>query len=208
MAIKKQRTFTRGVLSITSMRNFDKNDIINALHEDKGLRKKINGIISMANKRLDRLNNSNFISTAQQQLRAERGNNRFSISGLSWDHAKAEYSRAVSFLSNPTSTVTGARQYTRSIANSLHTDLETATRLIGYVTQPTIASNGSLNAFKYRGLIEHLKEEYDSTDFGVLDKDTYAEELENSIYKTAEDFIRESDKFMNDLISSYRTRGF
>lgn len=77
----------------------------------------INAIISTANKRIKRIRQSGLTSTALEILNKESGtsNFKFSLRGKSFENQKAIYTRAIQFLQNPTSQVTGAREFAQQI---------------------------------------------------------------------------------------------
>lgn len=77
----------------------------------------MNAIISTANKRIKRLRQSGLTSTALEMLDKEsgKGNFKFSLRGKSFENQKAIYTRAIQFLQNPTSQVSGAREFAQQI---------------------------------------------------------------------------------------------
>lgn len=77
----------------------------------------MNAIISTANKRIKRIRQSGLTSTALEMLDKEsgKGNFKFSLRGKSFDTQKATYARAIQFLQNPTSQVSGAREFAQQI---------------------------------------------------------------------------------------------
>lgn len=90
-----------------------KDEIIKALESDSEIRGEMRSIMSTANKRISRLQQGNIVSPALQSLSGKK----FTMQG-SWEEAKREYARAISFLQQPTSTVTGAREYGKYIQRS------------------------------------------------------------------------------------------
>lgn len=74
----------------------------------KDLRQAVSKLSGVANKRYDRLVNANVPSQAKMAVEDE---GRFGTKGKNLQQLRAEYSRVKSFLSNQTSTVTGARAW-------------------------------------------------------------------------------------------------
>ncbi len=76
--------------------------------------------IDAANKRLKRLENAGIVSKAYYAAMESGG--KFSSAGFGKDKDRMlkEWSRAVTFLNMPTSTMANARQYTEKIVNMLH----------------------------------------------------------------------------------------
>lgn len=83
------------------------------------LAKEANKLFSMVNKRIRRLKDSDTISPALEALQRKRGNSQFSTRGKNLQALQDEYVEALSFSNLQTSTVNGARQYTRGLQDLL-----------------------------------------------------------------------------------------
>lgn len=83
------------------------------------LAKEANKLFSMVNKRIRRLKDSDTISPALEALQRKRGNSQFSSRGKNLQALQDEYVEALSFSNLQTSTVNGARQYTRELQDML-----------------------------------------------------------------------------------------
>lgn len=88
---------------------------------DKQLKKEINRVFSMANKRIKRIDDSKKSSLAIELLK-QRGINKFSSRGKSITDLREEYNFAMSFLNNPTSTLTGIKEYNKYYAEKYKVD--------------------------------------------------------------------------------------
>lgn len=90
-------------------------DIINATESDRTLRDEIARIFQKANRRIQNIEEADLFSPAVEAL-GDMGDRytKFSMSG-SWTDLKMRYGQAIAFLSEPTSTATGARQYNEHI---------------------------------------------------------------------------------------------
>lgn len=167
-------------------------EITRAMLGSPALRKEINKTLQQANRRIQNIENAGLASPAVKAVIAERGKKDytyFSIKGLKadnatdWEMMKYEYGRAMSFLNNPTSTATGARQYIRYQAKELHNiPFESANKIVDLATSPTIDEYGSVNIFKYGELLDKYKTEI----MQVADKmkenaKDYAIDLENAL---------------------------
>ena len=93
-----------------------------------------------ANRRIQNVRKANLSSPGVQQLISERGERGFTyFSGanldprdpIDWEQLKYEYGRAISFLNNPTSSATGARQYIRYYQKQLGISFDGANKIIG-----------------------------------------------------------------------------
>lgn len=83
------------------------------------LAKEANKLFSMVNKRIRRLKDSDTISPALEALQRKRGDSQFSSRGKNLQALQDEYIEALSFSNLQTSTVNGARQYTRELQDLL-----------------------------------------------------------------------------------------
>lgn len=79
---------------------------------DKELRKEVNRVFSMANKRIKRIDESKKSSHAIGILK-QRGIEKFSSRGKNISELREIYNYAMSFLNNPTSTLSGIKEYNK-----------------------------------------------------------------------------------------------
>lgn len=83
------------------------------------LAKEANKLFSMVNKRIRRLKDSDTISPALEALQRKRGDAQFSTRGKDLKSLQDEYVQALSFSNLQTSTVRGARDYTKGLKSLL-----------------------------------------------------------------------------------------
>lgn len=88
---------------------------------DKQLRKEINRVFSMANKRIKRIDDSKKSSHAIGLLK-QRGIEKFSSRGKTISELRETYNYAMSFLNNPTSTLSGIKEYNKYYAEKYKVD--------------------------------------------------------------------------------------
>ena len=160
------------------------------------LKKQMLKTFQKANRRIQNVRNAGLSSPAVQQLiseRGERGYTYFSGAKLDprnetdWEQLKYEYGRAISFLNNPTSSATGARQYINYYKNELGISFEGANKIIGLATEPEISENGELNIFQYSSILENIKSDVMQEQKSNLDSvDKYGKELEENIIHSLE----------------------
>ena len=86
--------------------------------EEKELRKQVSRLASMANKRIQRLEQSELTDTPAYKSWEENGSHRFSVRGKTYQEVQAEYWRVKKFIENKTSTVTGAKQVLYDMASA------------------------------------------------------------------------------------------
>ena len=93
-----------------------KKDVITALESSPELRKEIARVFQQANRRIQNVENSGIVSPAVIALNKGdiKGFTKFSMKH-EWNDLKIEYSKAVSFLQQPTSTASGTREYARHL---------------------------------------------------------------------------------------------
>jgi hypothetical protein len=113
----KNRTF-----ELTSKVELDK-QILTAVESRGYLRKEIARVFQQANRRIQNVEKTGIVSPAVVAL--NKGNitgfTKFSMR-QSWEDLKIEYSKAVSFLRQPTSTATGTREYAEHLKKAYDLD--------------------------------------------------------------------------------------
>lgn len=103
-----------------------KKDVITAIEQSPELRKEIAKVFQQANRRIQNVENSGIVSPAVVALNKGdiKGFTKFSMKH-SWDELKIEYSKAISFLQQPTSTASGTKEYARHLKKTYNlTDKE------------------------------------------------------------------------------------
>lgn len=96
-----------------------KKEIISAIESNPDLRKEIARVFQQANRRIQNVEKSGLVSPAVVALNKGdiKGFAKFSMKH-DWNDLKIEYSKAVSFLQQPTSTATGTREYSNYLKKS------------------------------------------------------------------------------------------
>ena len=87
--------------------------------EERKLRAEARRLVSMANKRLRRLEQQNLINSPAYKKWVEEGAQKFSVKGKSMEEVKQEIGRMNRFLGMQTSTVRGAKQYFKNVAKEV-----------------------------------------------------------------------------------------
>lgn len=89
-----------------------KKDILQSIEGNKDLRKEIKRVFQMANRRIQNVEQSGLLSPAVSALNKGeiKGYTKFSMRH-NWTDLKTEYAKAISFLRQPTSTLTGLNEY-------------------------------------------------------------------------------------------------
>jgi len=87
--------------------------------KEKELREEARRLVSMANKRLRRLEEQNLINSPAYRKWVEDGGQKFSVKGKSIEEVKQEIARMNDFLKKQTSTVKGAKEYFKNVAREV-----------------------------------------------------------------------------------------
>ena len=93
-----------------------KKEIINAVESSSSLRKEIAKVFQQANRRIQNIEKNGVVSPAVVALNKgdEKGYSKFSMKH-EWSDLKIEYSKAIAFLQQPTSTATGTNEYAKHL---------------------------------------------------------------------------------------------
>ncbi len=118
MANKNPIGFSKRTFSFTSKIHVKK-EVISAIESSPTLRKEIARIFQRANRRIQNIEKSGIVSPAVVALNKGdvKGYSKFSMKH-DWNDLKIEYSKAVAFLQQPTSTATGTREYGEHLKKS------------------------------------------------------------------------------------------
>lgn len=111
MANKNPIGFSKRTFYFTSKIHVKK-EVISAIESSPTLRKEIARIFQQANRRIQNIEKSGIVSPAVVALNKGdvKGYSKFSMKH-DWNDLKIEYSKAVAFLQQPTSSATGTREY-------------------------------------------------------------------------------------------------
>ena len=182
------------IFSETVLTPQDAIDLVGVKSGTPDIKQQMTKIFQKANRRIQNVRNAGLSSPAVQQLiseRGERGYTYFTGAGLDprnpteWELLKYEYGRAISFLNNPTSSATGARQYINYYKNELGVSFDGANKIIGLATEPEISENGDINIFNYSSILDNIKSDI----MQVISADSYGNELEEKIIQALENEV-------------------
>lgn len=110
--------FSKRTFAATAKIHVDK-QIIDAIESRGYLRKEIARVFQQANRRIQNIEKTGFVSPAVVAL--NKGDiERFTKFSMKhdWNDLKIEYSKAISFLQQPTSTASGTREYSNHLKKS------------------------------------------------------------------------------------------
>ena len=187
------------IFSETVLTPQDAIELVGVKEGTPDIKKQMMKIFQKANRRIQNVKNAGLSSPAVQQLiseRGDRGYTYFTGAGLDplnptdWELLKYEYGRAISFLNNPTSSATGARQYINYYKNELGISFDGANKIIGLATEPEISENGDINIFHYSNILENIKSDI----MQVFNADSYGNELEEKIIQALENEVHKYNR--------------
>lgn len=169
-------------------------EIEKAVESSPVLRKEIARTFQVANRRMQNIEHAGLISPAV--VAANKGDinrfTKFSMKG-SWESLKEEYARALMFLSDETSTASGARQYKKALQGQLGLNNEpdlfeqVYTNMANNIN--TIVANEQAN-FTYQAIMDVIKNETQSAARSLESRVVqYEQEIQEGIRKSAESFF-------------------
>ena len=169
-------------------------EIEKAVESSPVLRKEIARTFQVANRRMQNIEHAGLISPAV--VAANKGDitrfTKFSMKG-SWESLKEEYARALMFLSDETSTASGARQYKKALQGQLGLNNEpdlfeqVYTNMANNIN--TIVANEQAN-FTYQAIMDVIKNETQNAARSLESRVAqYEQEIQEGIRKSAESFF-------------------
>lgn len=168
--------------------------------------------VSMANKRLQRMENQNLKMSPAYKKWVEDGGQKFGIKGKSNNEVKAEVARLNKFLNQTTSTVKGTKKYLTNVANQVGVKQwdsfeDLGNQLQGFFdvsdkVQEYLRNSKEVSvSIGYKKVWEEVNEYAESMgeEFSLLDKDV-AEIAENVVQANA---VNRLDNLMNSFIKKF-----
>ena len=169
-----------------------KKEIINAVESSPSLRKQIAKVFQQANRRIQNIEKNGVVSPAVVALNKGdvKGYSKFSMKH-SWNDLKIEYSKAIAFLQQPTSTATGTNEYAKPLKKTYKlTDDEFSlmqNKLIGKIASVSDEKFLEQYLMQYKDFTGELEQESrDVSDQIESDAVKIADNLQNSIDNVGE----------------------
>lgn len=203
---KKDYFFSESTLKKVRRIKLDRN-IITLEIETPNAKKEIKRVFQMVNRRLQNIRNANVLSPAAAALGVDLQNTKFtqfSVTNKDWNTLKIEYAKCISFLQNPSSTAQGAKQWTKTVQNSLGFSNETMEKVIKNIKE-------NKEDFTLSSPIEHVKEEFETVARDIsdqLERDAKVEnnlqQLENELQKDWNDVEKSIDNDLQNVLNSFK----
>lgn len=191
MAKKNPIGFSKRTFSASSNIHIKK-EVINAIESSSELRKEISRVFQQANRRIQNVENTGIVSPAVIALNKGdiKGFAKFSMKH-DWNDLKIEYSKAVSFLQQPTSTATGTREYATHLKKTYNlTDNEFSimqNKLVGKIASVSDQKFLEQYLMQYKDFTGELEQESrDVSDQIESDAVKIADSLQNNINNAGE----------------------
>lgn len=199
--------FTNKTFAFTSKVQLDK-QILTAVESRGYLRKEIARVFQQANRRIQNVEKSGIVSPAVVAL--NKGNitgfTKFSMRN-SWEDLKIEYSKAVSFLRQPTSTATGTKEYAEHLKKAYDLDDKSFTlmqnKLMGKIASVSDERFLEQYLMQYKDFTGELEQESKDVSDQIEDD---AVKIENALDDALEQIGNDpnAEAFIND-VDSYNT---
>ena len=186
-------TYSKSVFKSTSKAQLKK-EILQAVSIDKDIRKEIARVFQMANRRIQNIEKSGVISPAVTALNKGdiTGYSKFNMSH-SFEELKIEYSKAIGFLRQPTSTATGAKQYNEHLRKTYNLTKDEfklmSAKLLDKVQSISDSDFVERYLMRYKDFTGELETEI---------KDV-SDSIEDDAYKLREMLDRDIDRAVNAL---------
>lgn len=208
MANKNPIGFSAKTFNVTSRIHVDK-QILDAVESRGYLRKEIARVFQQANRRIQNVEKSGIISPAVVALNKGdiKGFTKFSMRH-DWNDLKIEYSKAVAFLQQPTSTATGTREYSEHLKSTYGLDDKEFNlmqdKLMGKIASVSDEKFLENYLMQYKDFTGELEQESKDVSDQIEDDaqritdalDDAFEQISNS--GTAEAFINDVDRYNDD----------
>jgi len=164
-------------------------------------------LVDAANKRLKRLEQAGLISPAYRMAKEWGG---FSGRGLrqadNWNELIKQHARVVAFLNNPTSSVTGAREYEKDIKNLMgNRDLSEQQKEMVFDVFRRLEETNALKAnLYYRDLFDYIAKTIDEDKSAIADtadkkSREYQDFIDENLKRAHDELERIVDKLERDI---------
>lgn len=207
MAKQNPIGFTNKTFVLTSKVQLDK-QILTAVESRGYLRKEIARVFQQANRRIQNVEKTGIVSPAVVAL--NKGNitgfTKFSMRH-SWEDLKIEYSKAVSFLRQPTSSATGTKEYAEHLKKAYDLDDKSfalmQNKLMGKIASVSDERFLEQYLMQYKDFTGELEQESKDVSDQIEDE---AVKIENALDDALEQIGNDpnAEAFVND-VDSYNT---
>lgn len=192
------------------LKNKLKKDIINSIEGSKEMRAEMRKVFQQANRRIQNIENAGLFSPAVASLGKGdvKGYSKFSVKGFGntgddWKTLKKEYAKAVSFLNQPTSMASGARQFEKQVKKSMDVDDDLWNGIRDSILgNYNSVSSELLLALPYSDFVQDVYNRATQSASEQIEHDAkkIAEDIQKNINQTAEETAEEIEEAHNELV--------
>lgn len=207
-------SITFSVTVTKGLKNKLKKEIINSVEGSKELRAEIRRVFQQANRRIQNIEKAGVFSPAVASLGKGdvKGYSKFSVKGFGntgndWKTLKKEYGKAISFLNQPTSMLSGAREFEKQVKDSMDVDEDLwkdirDSILGGYNS----VSNELLLALPYSDFVQDVYNRAIQSSSEQIESDArkLADELQQNINDAAENIAEEVEDLIEALANGFK----
>lgn len=207
-------SITFSVTVTKGLKNKLKKEIINSVEGSKELRAEIRRVFQQANRRIQNIEKAGVFSPAVASLGKGdvKGYSKFSVKGFGntgndWKTLKKEYGKAISFLNQPTSMLSGAREFEKQVKDSMDIDEDLwkdirDSILGGYNS----VSNELLLALPYSDFVQDVYNRAIQSSSDQIESDArkLADELQKNINDAAEKAAEEVEDLIEALANGFK----
>lgn len=203
-------TITFSATVTKGLKNKLKKDIINSIEGSKETRAEIRRVFQQANRRIQNIEKAGVFSPAVASLGKGdvKGYSKFSVKGFGntgndWKTLKKEYAKAISFLNQPTSMLSGAREFEKQVKDSMDIDddlwKDIRDSILGGYNS---VSNELLLALPYSDFVQDVYNRAIQSSSEQIESDArkLADELQKNINDTAEEAAEEIEETWNKAV--------
>ena len=196
------------------LKNKIRKDIIESFEGSPEFRKEMKRVFQMANRRIQNVEKAGVFSPAVASLGKGdvKGYSKFSVKGFGntgndWKTLKKEYAKAISFLNQPTSTASGAKQFEKQVKKQMGVEDDLwkeirETILNGYNS----VSSKLLLALPYSDFMQEVyNRAKDSAAQQIEDEaKAIADNLQSQIEQTAEQASQTITNLIEDMVKGFK----
>lgn len=189
------------------LKNKVKKDIMESIEGSPTMRKEIRRVFQMANRRIQNVEKSGVFSPAVAALGKGdvKGYSKFTVSGFGntgndWKSLKKEYAKAISFLNQPTSTASGAREFEMQVKQQMNVDEDLWTAIRDEILgNYNAVSSQLLLALPYSEFMQEVYSRTTKSSSTQMEEEAkyIAEALQKNIEETAENVANAYEALIN-----------
>ena len=205
--------FSAGTFKRTSKVKL-RQDIINSTMSSPEFRKEIRRVFQMANRRIQNIEKGNLLSPAVEALHKDdiSSYSKFNMKHDTWAEIKLEYGKAVSFLSQPTSTASGTREYNHHLMKAFDLSQEEFDLMAAKLNAKMLSLQQSAFVEKYLMRYKDFTQDLEQSARDVsqqIESDAHriSQALDKQVEDAADAFLEMEDKTIKAITDAFKKFG-